>query len=101
MASNAPTRVKIKALNLLSGDFDLPLMQMIVTPYTPVPDTIGEEWDRLQSSSAFDDLVELILHAEYNGVIVPPRRRDPPELRASALWIFCVSEVFTLSIVDD
>ena len=93
MASNAPTRIKTKALNLLPGDFDLPLTQMMVTPYVPVPDTDGEEWDRLESSSAFDVLVELILHSEYNGTIAPARRRDSMELRAAALRVFCVSEI--------
>ena len=93
LASNAPTRVKINALNLLPGDLNLPLTQMIVTPYVTVPDTNGEEWDQLESSSAFNDLVELILHAGYNGRIAPPRRRDSFELRTSALRIFCVSEV--------
>lgn len=93
LASNAPAQVKTKALSLLPEDFDLPLTQMIITPYIPVPDTNGEEWDRLESSSAFDVLVELILHAEYNGTIAPPRRRDSLELRASALRVFCVGEV--------
>lgn len=93
LASNAPTRVKAKALNLLPGDFNLPLTEMIITPYIPVPGTNGEEWDRLESSSAFDVLVELILHAEYNGTIAPPRRRDSLDLRASGLRIFYVSGV--------
>ena len=93
LVSNAPTRVKTKALNLLPGDFNLPLTEMIVTPYIPVPDTNGEEWDRLESSSAFDVLVELILHAEYNGTIVQPRKRNSLELRASALRVFYVSGV--------
>jgi hypothetical protein len=91
LASNAPTRVKTKALDLLPGDFNLPLTQMIITPYVPVPETGGEEWDRLESSSAFDVLVELILHAEYNGTIAPSRRRDSLDLRASALRVFYVS----------
>ena len=93
LASNAPTRVKTKALNLLPGDFDLPLTQMIITPYIPVPDTNGEEWDRLESSSAFDVLVELILHAEYNSTITPARRRDSLDLRAAALRVFSVSGI--------
>jgi len=93
LASNAPARVKTKALNLLPGDSNLPLTQMILTPYIPVPDTNGEEWDRLESSSAFDVLVELILHAEYNGTIAPNRRKDSLDLRASALRVFYVSGV--------
>lgn len=66
---------------------------MIVTPYIPVPDTNGEEWDRLESSSAFDVLVELILHSEYNGTIAPARGRDSLDLRAAALRVFCVSDI--------
>lgn len=90
LASNAPTRVKTKALSLVPEDLDLPLTQMIVTPYIPVPDTDGEEWDRLESSSAFDVLVELILHSEYNSTIAPARGRDALDLRAAALRVFCV-----------
>ena len=85
--------MKAKALSLLPGDFDLPLTQMIVTPYVPVPDTNGEEWDRLESSSAFDVLVELILHAEYNSTIAPVRSRGSLDLRAAALRVFCVSNI--------
>ena len=85
--------MKTNALSLLPEDFDLPLTQMIITPYIPVPDTNGEEWDRLESSSAFDVLVELILHAEYNGTITPARGQDSLELRAAALRVFCVSNI--------
>lgn len=54
----------------------------------PVPETNGEEWDRLESSSAFDALVELILHGEYNGAISANRNKDALELRAAALRVF-------------
>ena len=64
---------------------------MIVTPYMPVPDTNGEEWDRLEPSSALDALVELVLHGEYNSIIDGDRRtKDGMELRAAALGIFQV-----------
>jgi intracellular protein transport protein USO1 len=63
---------------------------MIVTPYVPVPETNGEEWDRLESASALDNLVELILHGEYNGVLGLKRTRDSVELRGAALGVFQV-----------
>ena len=49
---------------------------MVVTPYVPVPDTNGEEWDRLEPASALDALVELILHGEYNNIIDGERRKQ-------------------------
>ena len=64
---------------------------MVVTPYVPVPDTNGEEWDRLEPASALDALVELILHGEYNNIIDGERRtKDGMELRGAALGIFQV-----------
>ena len=64
---------------------------MVVTPYMPVPDTNGEEWDRLEPSFALDALVELILHGQYNSIIDRERRtKDGMELRAAALGIFQV-----------
>ena len=64
---------------------------MAVTPYVPVPDTNGEEWDRLEPASALDALVELILHGEYNNIIDGERRtKDGMELRGAALSIFQV-----------
>ena len=69
----------------------LPLAEMVVTPYVPVPDTNGEEWDRLEPASALDALVELILHGEYNNIIDGERRtKDGMELRGAALGIFQV-----------
>jgi intracellular protein transport protein USO1 len=91
LASNAPTAIKTQALGLLPADLDLPLSQMIVSPYMPVPDTNGEEWDRLESSSAFDALVELVLHGEYNGMVSANRSMDALNLRAAALRVFEVS----------
>lgn len=66
---------------------------MTVTPYMPVPDTNGEEWDRLEPASALDALVELILHGEYNGIIDGERRtREGMELRGAALHVFQVRQ---------
>lgn len=53
----------------------------------PVPETNGEEWDRLEPSSALDVLVELALHGEYNG-LDKEKRIKGLELRAAAAGIF-------------
>lgn len=57
-----------QALRLLPPNLIIPLPELVVTPYVPVPDTNGEEWDRLEPASALDALVELALHGEYNGL---------------------------------
>ncbi|TBU27873.1 p115 like vesicle tethering protein [Dichomitus squalens] len=90
LASNAPTNIKTQALRLVPANVSaLPLAEMVVTPYVPVPDTNGEEWDRLEPASALDALVELILHGEYNNIIDGERRtKDGMELRGAALGIF-------------
>ena len=64
---------------------------MTITPYMPVPETNGEEWDRMERASALDVLVELILHGEYNGMHSAKRTRDGLELRAAALGVFQAS----------
>ena len=56
----------------------------------PVPETNGEEWDRLEPASALDALVELVLHGEYNGLYSAKRSRDGMELRTAALSVFQV-----------
>lgn len=63
---------------------------MTITPYIPVPETNGEEWDRLEPASALDVLVELVLHGEYNGTLNAKRTRDSMELRGAALGVFQV-----------
>lgn len=65
-----------------------PLSQLVVTPYMPVPETNGEEWDRLEPASALDALVELALHGEYNGLDSAKRLKDGLELRAAAALVF-------------
>lgn len=54
----------------------------------PVPDTNGEEWDRLESSSALDVLVDLALQGEYNGLDSEKRIKDSLELRVAAAGVF-------------
>ncbi|KAI0752780.1 p115 like vesicle tethering protein [Daedaleopsis nitida] len=90
LSSNAPTNIKTQALRLVPSNLSaLPLAEMVVTPYMPVPDTNGEEWDRLEPASALDALVELILHGEYNSIIDGERRtKDGMELRSAALSVF-------------
>lgn len=68
-----------------------PLPEIVVTPYVPVPETNGEEWDRLEPASALDTLVELILQGEYGGIGQNDKRtKDEIELRAAALCVFQV-----------
>ncbi|KAI0919128.1 hypothetical protein AcV5_002123 [Taiwanofungus camphoratus] len=90
LASNFPTAIKTQALHLLPTNFsNFPLAQLSLTPYMPVPDTNGEEWDRLEPASALDALVELVLHGEYNGSLEGERRsKEGMELRAAALGVF-------------
>ncbi|KAF8627631.1 hypothetical protein AX15_004327 [Amanita polypyramis BW_CC] len=88
LASNAPTRLKSKALHLLPPNANLPLSEITVTPYLPVPETNGEEWDRLESASALDVIVELVLHGEYNGLDSANQTKDSLELRMVAASVF-------------
>ncbi|THH31664.1 hypothetical protein EUX98_g2561 [Antrodiella citrinella] len=88
LASNAPILLKTQALRLLPPNLIIPLPSLVVTPYTPVPDTNGEEWDRLEPASALDALVELALHGEYNGMYGEKRSREGLELRGAALGVF-------------
>ncbi|KAJ6534017.1 p115 like vesicle tethering protein [Mycena vulgaris] len=88
LASNAPTPLKTQALRLLPPNLNFPLSDIVLTPYCPVPDTNGEEWDRLEPASALDALVELALHGEYNGVDSEKRLKDGLELRAAAVGVF-------------
>ncbi|KAJ7099330.1 p115 like vesicle tethering protein [Mycena belliarum] len=88
LASNAPTPLKTQALRLLPPNLNFPLSDIVLTPYCPVPDTNGEEWDRLEPASALDALVELALHGEYNGIDSEKRLMDGLELRAAAVGVF-------------
>ncbi|KAF5354901.1 hypothetical protein D9756_005524 [Leucocoprinus leucothites] len=88
LASNAPTKLKTQSLRLLPTNMNFPLSQLVVTPYMPVPETNGEEWDRLEPASALDALVELVLHGEYNGLDSAKRLKDGLELRAAAAVVF-------------
>ncbi|KAH7871925.1 p115 like vesicle tethering protein [Lentinula edodes] len=88
LASNAPTALKTQALHLLPANLNFPLPELIITPYMPVPETNGEEWDRLEAASALDVLVELGLNGEYNGMDSARRSMIGLELRTAAVGVF-------------
>ncbi|KAJ2928615.1 hypothetical protein H1R20_g8454, partial [Candolleomyces eurysporus] len=88
LASNFPTPLKVQALRLLPPNINFSLSDITVTPYMPVPETNGEEWDRLEPASALDALVELTIHGEYNGQDGAKRSKEGLELRTSAAAVF-------------
>ncbi|KIM82385.1 hypothetical protein PILCRDRAFT_820215 [Piloderma croceum F 1598] len=88
LASNAPTRLKTQGLGLLPTNLNFPLSEITLTPYMPVPESNGEEWDRLEPASALDALVELVLHGEYNGLHNDKRVKEGLELRGAAVAVF-------------
>ncbi|KAF9550619.1 hypothetical protein CPC08DRAFT_674800, partial [Agrocybe pediades] len=88
LASNAPTPLKTQALRLLPTNINFPLSEISLTPYVPVPETNGEEWDRLELASALDALVELAIHGEYNGLDAGKRTKESLELRSAAAAVF-------------
>ncbi len=100
LASNAPTQIKSQALYLLPSNLDFPLSDLTLTPYMPVPETNGEEWDRLEPASALDALVELALHGEYNGLYSDKRFKDGLELRAAAATVFEVADHLIILIQE-
>jgi len=61
---------------------------MILTPYMPVPDTNGEEWDRLEAATGIDALLELIMNGEYNGLDAVRRQKASIDLRATSVSVF-------------
>lgn len=62
----------------------------VITPYQPVPETNGEEWDRLEPLTALDALVHNALEGEYGGVneVREGGKRDAMEFRALSLGVF-------------
>lgn len=63
----------------------------------PVPDTNGEEWDRLEPTPALDILVELVLHGEYHGLSDRRRTGEDLELRAAAASVFEVMTAYNVA----
>ncbi|PFH52186.1 hypothetical protein AMATHDRAFT_140838 [Amanita thiersii Skay4041] len=88
LASNAPTSLKSAALRLLPANANIPLSEITVTPYLPVPETNDEEWDRMEPATALDAVVELALHGEYSGLNNEKYPKDILELRTAALTAF-------------
>lgn len=88
LASNAPTKLKSTALRLIPSNITVPLSEMAVTPYLPVPETNGEEWDRLEPASALEVIVELALHGEFNGSDGGKQTKNSLELRTAAVAVF-------------
>jgi hypothetical protein len=64
------------------------LPDLVLTPYMPVPETNGEEWDRLEAATGIDALLELIMHGEYNGQGAVRRQKENVDLRATAVSVF-------------
>lgn len=60
------SRYSCQALQALSPLADL--VAQPVTVYIPVPESNGEEWDRLPEESALAALVGVALEGEYTGV---------------------------------
>ncbi|KAG8967891.1 hypothetical protein FRC05_001856 [Tulasnella sp. 425] len=90
LASNAPTALKTKALKALPPD---PPLLNLITCYIPVPETNGEEWDRLPPEPAIGVLVAYALDGDFGmpgsvEVVGPVARRGSLELRAAALSTF-------------
>ena len=77
---------------MLFRSLNFPLNEIALTPYMPVPETNGEEWDRLEPASALDALVELALHGEYNGLDSEKRLKEGLELRGAAVGGFEVCD---------
>jgi len=64
----------------------------------PVPETNGEEWDRLEAATGIDALLELIMHGEYNGQSAVRRQKESVDLRATAVGVFEVCIPFCIVI---
>ncbi|KAJ7592055.1 hypothetical protein C8J56DRAFT_886782 [Mycena floridula] len=74
---------KGSALHLLPSSLNSLLSEISLTP---VPETNGEERDRLEPASAPDALVELALHGECNGLDGGKRLKDGLELLAYSVF---------------
>lgn len=73
-----------------------------MTVYIPVPESNGEEWDRLPEESALSALVGVALEGEYVGVMgLPTAGRKETEalhFRSVAASVFEVSSLASLAI---
>ena len=65
------------------------MIHHVVTPYMPVPETNGEEWDRLEPMSALDALIDLVINGEYSGIESGKRKgKESLQLRAAGAMVF-------------
>lgn len=66
----------------------------------PVPETNGEEWDRLEPTTALDSLVELVVLGEYAGASTGTTTKEALQLRAAGVSVFevCAVNSFGASI---
>ena len=74
-----------------------------MTPYVPVPETNGEEWDRLESASGLEILIETIIHGEYSGIDEAKKhRKEAFELRSAGITVLeaCTVNLLLLSLVN-
>lgn len=66
-----------------------------------MPETNGEEWDRLESASALDALVELTIHGEYNGLGAGSHTKHSLELRTVAAAVYEVmKKILFMDLLD-
>ncbi|KZV96729.1 hypothetical protein EXIGLDRAFT_670845 [Exidia glandulosa HHB12029] len=86
LASNAPTQLKLLALQSLPHLS--PPLALQITPYVPVPETNGEEWDRLEARSALDVIVDIAINGEYSGTMPGPLDATNLGLRSAAVSVF-------------
>ncbi|KAG8869972.1 hypothetical protein FRC20_000520 [Serendipita sp. 405] len=83
IVTNAPSQIKAQSLRLLSGYNQTPPFFQTVIPYVPVPESNGDEWDRLEPRRGIDLLVSTALDGEYGGIgVMTPTARDTMGLRA-------------------
>jgi hypothetical protein len=84
---------------MLSGFNQPPPLQQRVTPYAPVPETNGEEWDRLEPVQGIDLIVSTTLDGEYGGVASTTGGlwKEDMELRTVALTAFEVCPSLSLT----
>ncbi|KAG8788388.1 hypothetical protein FRC15_004668 [Serendipita sp. 397] len=84
IVTNAPSQIKAQSLRLLSGYNQTPPFFQTVIPYVPVPESNGDEWDRLEPRRGIDLLVSTALDGEYGGIgVMTPTARDTMGLRAT------------------
>lgn len=77
---------------MLSGYNQAPPLLRTIVAYIPVPESNGEEWDRLDPCRGIDLLVQTAVDGEYGGLgLAPPTSKESIELRAVALSVFDVS----------